>query len=69
MNLLDSLEKKVKIIDSNNKEWCGYVLTYTPKIDTEDELYDEIGLRSDEDNLLYAFRENEIKSIIVDENE
>lgn len=63
MSLFDFLEKKVKIIDINNKEWHGYVLTYTPKIDTEDELYDEIGLRSEEDNLLYAFRENEIKSI------
>lgn len=66
MSLFDFLEKKVKIIDINNKEWHGYVLTYTPKIDTEDELYDEIGVRSDEDNLLYGFRENEIKSIEKD---
>lgn len=63
MALFVFLEKKVKIIDIDNKIWKGYVLTYTPKIDTEDELYDEIGLRSDEDNLLYSFKENEIKHI------
>lgn len=63
MNLFDFFEKKVRIVDIDGKEWKGYVLTYTPKIDTEDELCDEIGLRSDCDNLLYGFRENDIKTI------
>ncbi len=63
MDLYKFFQKRVKIIDVDNKEWEGYVLTYTPKIDTDDELYDEIGLRSDKDNLLYNFADNEIKHI------
>ena len=61
MKLYNYFQKNVKIIDIDDKVWKGYVLTYTPKIDTEDELYDEIGLDCEEG--LIGFRQNEIKSI------
>ena len=61
MKLFDYFNKNVKIVDINGTIWYGCVLTYTPAIDTEDELYDEIGL--DCDNSLIEFCENEIKSI------
>jgi len=60
MNLINYFCKNVRLIDIDNKEWRGYVKTFTPAIDSEFEI-DEIGLFTGTD--LIGFREDEIKAI------
>ncbi|MDY6658298.1 hypothetical protein SRC06_03475 [Clostridioides difficile] len=61
-NLINYLNKNVKIVDIDNKIWHGYVKTYTPVIDSDDEV-EEIGLK--QKDCLISFQEDEIKSIEV----
>lgn len=56
--------KTVKITDVDNKEFSGYVETYTPAIDSEDEI-EEIAIKPKGLNSLIGFKANEIKSIEV----
>ena len=62
-SLRDYFNKRVRIIDIDNKEFKGYVETYTPAIDSEEEV-EEISIL-DSSNYLIGFNENEIKSIEV----
>ncbi|MEG2348874.1 MAG: hypothetical protein RSB67_04440 [Clostridia bacterium] len=64
MDLFSFFRKKVELIDDNNKKWIGVVETFTPAIDTDDELYDEIAL-SICDGRLIGFNQTEIKEIKI----
>lgn len=44
MNLRPYFEKNVRIVYKDGEVITGFVKTYTPAIDTEEELYDEIAL-------------------------
>lgn len=46
MNLRKYFQKNVKIVYKDNEEITGFVETYTPAIDTDEELYDEIALNN-----------------------
>lgn len=63
MNLFDYFCKRVRLIDIDDKEWEGYVSIFTPKQDTDDELYDEIAI--DTVKGCICFNETEIKSIEI----
>lgn len=62
-SLKEYFNKKVRILDIDNKEFKGYVTTYTPVIDSEEEL-EEISILDKRDNLI-GFNEEEIKLIEV----
>lgn len=62
MSLLrEYFNKNVRIVDIDNRQFTGYVETYTPPIDSEEEL-EEISIL-DKSNNLIGFNEEEIKSI------
>ncbi|MBV4423229.1 hypothetical protein [Clostridium tyrobutyricum] len=63
-SLKEYFNKTVKIIDIDNKEFNGYVETYTPELDSEDEV-EGIAIRPKGYNSLIGFNANEIKSIEV----
>ncbi|MDY4720714.1 MAG: hypothetical protein SO297_02075 [Clostridium paraputrificum] len=60
-SLKEYFNKKVRILDIDNKEFKGYVTTYTPAIDSEEEL-EEISILDKANNLI-GFNEDEISSI------
>lgn len=60
-SLKEYFNKKVRILDIDNKEFKGYVTTYTPAIDSEEEL-EEISILDKRENLI-GFNEDEISSI------
>lgn len=60
-SLREYFNKRVIIIDIDNKEFKGYVKSYTPSIDSDEEL-EEISIL-DKSNNLIGFNEEEIKSI------
>lgn len=62
-SLEEYFNKRVRIIDIDNKEFKGYVKTYTQAIDSEEEL-EEISIL-DKSNNLIGFNEGEIKSIEI----
>ena len=62
-SLKEYFNKKVRILDIDNKEFKGYVTTYTPAIDSEEE-FEEISILDKSDNLI-GFNEEEIKLIEV----
>lgn len=62
-SLKEYFNKKVRILDIDNKEFKGDVTTYTPAIDSEEEL-EEISILDKRDNLI-GFNEDEIKLIEV----
>ncbi|UZQ49849.1 hypothetical protein [Clostridium kluyveri] len=62
--LKEYFNKTVRIIDVDNKEFSGYVETYTPESDSEDEV-EEIAIKPEGSNTLIGFNTNEIKSIEV----
>lgn len=64
MKLNEFFNKNVKITDIDNEVWNGHVETYTPAIDSEEEL-DEISIRKKGGEHLINFNESEIKSIEV----
>ena len=62
-SLREYFNRNVKIIDVDNVEFQGYVETYTPSIDSEEEL-EEISIL-DISNRLIGFNEDEIKFIEI----
>ncbi|MGL4108328.1 hypothetical protein [Clostridium sp. LP20] len=62
-SLREYFNKRVRILDIDNKEFKGYVATYTPSIDSDEEL-EEISILDKADNLI-GFNEEEIKLIEV----
>lgn len=66
MNLSEFFQKKVRIIFIDGVETTGFVETYTPAIDTEDELFDEIGIKDSPDYPWFlGVSAEEIKSIEI----
>lgn len=63
IKLEEYFNKRVRIVDIDNKEFRGYVETYTPAIDSDEEL-EEIAIL-DKSNDLIGFNEEEIKLIEI----
>lgn len=63
-SLKEYFNKTVKIVDIDNQEFNGYVETYTPAIDSDDEV-EEIAIKPKGLNNLIGFNAHEIKSIKV----
>ena len=62
MNLKQYLGKDIRVTFVDGQILEGHCNTYTGRLDTEDELYDEITIRTDK-NPYVGFNESEIKSI------
>lgn len=62
MNLEKYLGKEIKVTFIDNQVLTGLCTTFTGKIDTEDELYDEITIRTSKHPYV-GFNESEIKTI------
>ncbi len=62
MNLEKYLGKNIKVIFIDGQVLRGYCNSFTGKLDTEDELYDEITIETDKFEYV-GFSESEIKSI------
>ena len=62
MNLEQYLGKDIRVTFVDDQILEGHCNTYTGRLDTEDELYDEITIRTDK-NPYVGFNESEIKSI------
>lgn len=65
MNLRPFFQKKVKIVYKDGEVISGFVETYTPAIDTEEELYDETALTGTKYGGLNEVGEEEIESIEI----
>lgn len=63
IKLEEYFNKRVRIIDIDNKEFRGYVETYTPAIDSDEEL-EEIAILDKLNNLI-GFNVEEIKLIEI----
>ena len=63
-NLEELLNKRVKIIADNEKQFIGKVIGYVPAEDNEPEV-EEIDILNEEDNKNYSLFENEILSIEI----
>ncbi len=61
MNLYKFFNRRVRIVDVDGAVWNGFILTYTPAVDTEDDT-EEIGLDVPGKGLV-EFRPDEIASI------
>lgn len=64
MNLCQYLGKDIKVTFVDGQVLEGHCNTFTGKSDTEDELYDEITIKTDK-NPYIGFNESEIKSIEI----
>ena len=64
MDLYQYLGKTIKVIFDDNQVLEGFCNTFTGKLDTEDELYDEITIKTDKNEYI-GFGENEIKAIEI----
>ena len=64
MNLKQYLGKNIRVTYVDGHVWEGYCHTFTGKLDTEDELYDEITIETDKYPYV-GFNESEIKCIEV----
>jgi len=64
MNLEQYLGKNIKVTFVDNQILEGICNTFTPKLDTDDELYDEITIQTPKSEYV-GFNESEIKSIEV----
>lgn len=60
LKLREYFNKTVELIDIDNVKWTGVVETYTPAIDSDEEI-EEIGLLTT--NGLVCFNADEIKTI------
>ena len=67
MNLKQYLGKNIRVTYVDGHVWEGYCHTFTGKLDTEDELYDEITIETDKHPYV-GFNESEIKWIEVIQN-
>lgn len=65
MNLRKYFEQKVHIKYKDGDEITGFVKTYTPAIDTDEELYDEISLTGTKYGGLNEVGAEEIESIEI----
>ncbi|WP_368251385.1 hypothetical protein [Enterococcus sp. 2201sp1_2201st1_B8_2201SCRN_220225] len=65
MNLRKYFEKNVRIVYKDGEVITGFVKVYTPAIDTDDELYDEIALTRTKYGGLNEVGEEEIESIEI----
>ena len=65
MNLKEYVNKKVKIIDIDDKEWKGKVMSVDLAVNYDDIEYDELDLKIDGRDGVVAFPENEIISIEI----
>jgi len=65
MDLKKYINKKVKIIDINDKEWIGEATSIDLAINYDDVEYDELDLEINGLSSIIAFPENEIKSIEI----
>lgn len=63
-NLHYFLGKNIRVTFIDNTVLEGYCNTFTGKLDTEDELYDEITIKTDKHPYV-GFNESEIKSIEI----
>ncbi|HFI0950635.1 TPA: hypothetical protein ACGO3L_000055 [Streptococcus suis] len=64
MNLEQYLGKNIRVTFIDGQILEGQCNTFTGKLDTEDELYDEITIKTDEYPYV-GFSESEIKSIEI----
>ncbi|VGQ85605.1 hypothetical protein [Streptococcus pyogenes] len=64
MSLCQYLRKDIKVTFVDGHVLEGHCNTFTGKLDTEDELYDEITIKTDK-NPYIGFNESEIKSIEI----
>lgn len=62
IDLSKYFNKNVRIIDDEDKKWEGFVETYTPAIDTEDNI-EEIAIKTG--GQLIGLTAQEIKSIEI----
>lgn len=62
-SLSEYFQKNIRLKDIDGKQWSGHVETWTPAIDSEDDV-EEIGLMTSERELI-GFKQTEIKSITV----
>lgn len=67
MNLEQYLGSKIKVTFKDGQVLEGFCNTFTSKKDTEDELYDEITIKTDQFHYI-EFNENEIETIEVIDN-
>lgn len=63
-SLHDFLGKNIRVTFIDDQVLEGYCNTFTGKLDTEDELYDEITISTDRDPYI-GFNESEVKSIEI----
>lgn len=64
MNLYQYLGKKIKVTFIDDQVLEGFCNTFTGKLDTEDELYDEITIETDKHKYV-GFNESEVKNIEI----
>ncbi|NKD33106.1 hypothetical protein [Enterococcus casseliflavus] len=64
MNLHQYLGKKIKVTFTDNKVLSGFCNGFTGKLDTDDELYDEITIETDKYKYV-GFKESEVKEIEI----
>lgn len=64
MNLHQYLGKKIKVTFTDNQVLSGFCNSFTGKLDTDDELYDEITIETDKHKYV-GFNENEVKEIKI----
>ena len=64
MNLKQYLGKDIRVTFVDDQILEGHCNTYTGRLDTEDELYDEITIATDKHPHI-GFNESEIKSIEI----
>lgn len=64
MDLYQFLGKSIKVTFTDGQVLKGYCNSFTGKMDTEDELYDEITIKTDKYPYV-GFNESEVKSIKI----
>ncbi len=64
MNLHQYLGKRIKVTFTDNQVLSGFCNGFTGKLDTEDELYDEITIETDKHKYV-GFNESEVKTIEI----
>ncbi|MCM2138908.1 hypothetical protein [Vagococcus fluvialis] len=64
MDLESYLGKKIKVTFINNQVLYGKANLFSNKLDTEDELYDELSIETDKYPYV-TFNENEVKEIEI----
>ena len=62
MNLEQDLGKNIRVTFVDGQILEGHCNSFTGKLDTEDELYDEITIKTDKDPYV-GFNESEIKNL------